>query len=92
MLAANFKVFFVKPGRNFKGRRDHLNLRSRKTKNVFMKEGDFKFVRGRNYRVRKHQSKSLGREGVVEAKFLKPISCGRDTARRYRNVLNWWSL
>lgn len=57
-----------------------------------MKEGDFKFVRGRNYRVRKHQSKSLGREGVVEAKFLKPISCGRDTARRYRNVLNWWSL
>lgn len=55
-----------------------------------MKEGEFKFVRGRNYRVRKHQSKSLGREGVVEAKFLKPISCGRDTARRYRNILNWW--
>lgn len=90
MLVANFKVSFVKLGRNFKGWRDHLTLRSRKPDNVFMKEGEFKFVRGRNYRVRKHQSKSLGREGVVEAKFLKPISCGRDTARRYRNILNWW--
>lgn len=36
-----------------------------------MKEGQFKIVRGRNYRVRKYQSKSLGGEGVVEIKFLK---------------------
>lgn len=91
MLVANFKeVFFVKLGRNFKGGRDHLNLRSRKPENVFMKEGEFKFARGRNYRVRKYKSKSLGRERVLEAKFLKPISCGRDTAMRYRIILNWW--
>lgn len=50
-------------------------------------EGEFKFVRGRNYRVGKHQSKSLGREGVVAHSLL--ISW-RECCEDLRNILNWW--